>query len=59
MLINPSCSFFPGIGLKIAENEVSLLYNIVKLQKQTDTKGNICVLFGGGAITKIDGTYLV
>lgn len=34
-------------------------YNIVKLRKQTDTENNIRILFGGGAVTRIEGTYIL
>jgi PhzF family phenazine biosynthesis protein len=32
-------------------------YNVVKLQKVTDKQGNHRVIFGGGAIKRIDGEY--
>jgi len=32
-------------------------FNILKLQRQIDQKGNDRVLFGGGAITRIEGKY--
>jgi PhzF family phenazine biosynthesis protein len=34
-------------------------YNIVKLQKQQDENGIDRVLFGGGAITRIEGEYTI
>jgi predicted PhzF superfamily epimerase YddE/YHI9 len=34
-------------------------YNIVKLQKKQDDNKIERVLFGGGAITRIDGKYII
>ncbi len=43
----------------IEQNGLKDRYNIVKLQKKLDAKGNDRVLFGGGAITRIDGKYMI
>lgn len=43
----------------IEQNGFKDEYNIVKLRKQTDEKGNTKVLFGGGAITRIEGKYII
>ncbi|MBK7095655.1 MAG: PhzF family phenazine biosynthesis protein [Saprospiraceae bacterium] len=43
----------------IEQNGEKEKFNIVKLQKHIDEKGNIRVLFGGGAITRIKGKYLL
>lgn len=43
----------------IEQNGEKEKFNIVKLQKHTDEKGNNRVLFGGGAITRIKGKYLL
>ena len=34
-------------------------YNIVKLQKNKDEEGNDRIIFGGGAIKRIDGEYIL
>jgi PhzF family phenazine biosynthesis protein len=43
----------------IEQNGLLEEFNIVKLQKQTDEKGNNHVLFGGGAVTRIEGKYIL
>jgi len=43
--------------IQIEQNGFRDKYNIVKLQKQTDNKHNERVLFGGAAITRLEGTY--
>jgi len=45
--------------IKIEQNKFKNRYNIIKLQKQTDLDGNDRVLFGGGAITRIEGKYIL
>lgn len=44
--------------ITIEQNEKIDNYNIVKLQKKQDDKNIQRVLFGGGAITRIDGKYI-
>ncbi len=34
-------------------------YNIIKLQKKNDKDGNERVIFGGGAIKRIEGEYIL
>jgi PhzF family phenazine biosynthesis protein len=46
-----------GETIIIEQNGFMDRYNIVKLQKQRDEKGNCRILFGGGAITRIEGKY--
>ncbi len=41
----------------IEQNGLKNNFNIVKLQKQKDEKGNTRVLFGGAAITRVEGKY--
>lgn len=43
----------------IEQNNNRENYNIVKLQKRLDEEGNERILFGGGAIKRIDGKYLL
>ncbi len=43
----------------IEQNGLMDNFNIVKLQKQIDAKGNNRVLFGGGAVTRIEGKYQI
>ncbi len=45
--------------ISIEQNALKDRYNIVKLQKQSDADGNDRVLFGGGAITRIEGNYII
>lgn len=46
-----------GETVTIEQNGLRDNFNIVKLQKQIDEKNNIRVLFGGAAITRIEGKY--
>ncbi len=46
-----------GETIIIEQNGLKDNYNIVKLQKQSVTKNTFRVSFGGGAITRIEGTY--
>jgi PhzF family phenazine biosynthesis protein len=46
-------------AITIEQNGLLDNFNIVKLQKQMDEKGNLRVLFGGGAITRIEGKYRI
>jgi PhzF family phenazine biosynthesis protein len=43
--------------ISIEQNNDRNRFNIVKLKKKRDIEGNWRILFGGGAITRIDGTY--
>lgn len=43
----------------IEQNALEEEYNIVKLQKQTDDKLNSRIFFGGGAVTRIIGKYII
>ncbi len=43
----------------IEQNGEKERYNLVQLQQQHDDKNNIRVWFGGGAITRIEGEYLI
>jgi len=45
--------------IAIEQNSLIDNYNIVKLQKKLDENKRIRVLFGGGAITRIDGEYMI
>ena len=45
--------------ISIEQNGMLDKYNIVKLQKKTDKEGTERVWFGGGAITRIEGSYLL
>ncbi|MBP1640622.1 MAG: phenazine biosynthesis protein PhzF family [Bacteroidetes bacterium] len=46
-------------ALTIEQNGLIDDFNIVRLQKQTDENNNIRVSFGGGAITRIEGKYII
>lgn len=48
-----------GTTISIEQNGTKDHYNIIKLQKQTDEKGNYRVLFGGRATTRIEGQYII
>lgn len=43
----------------IEQNGSKEKFNIVKLNKKIDEKGNTRVMFGGGAITRIEGNYIL
>lgn len=45
--------------ISIEQNGFKNKFNVVKLQRQIDNKGNDRVLFGGGAITRIEGKYII
>jgi PhzF family phenazine biosynthesis protein len=45
--------------LVIEQNGFKDKYNIVKLDKKTDENGNCRILFGGGAVTRIEGKYIL
>ena len=45
--------------ITIEQNGLLDKYNIVKLQKKQDENGIDRVLFGGGAITRIEGEYMI
>ena len=46
-------------SLTIEQNGLLENYNIVKLQKQLDDEQKVRVCFGGGAITRIEGKYIL
>ena len=46
-------------SISIEQNGLIDNYNIVKLQKKSDSNGNQRVYFGGNGITRIDGEYLI
>lgn len=46
-----------GETITIEQNGLRNNFNVVKLQKQLDEKNNTRILFGGAAITRIEGTY--
>lgn len=48
-----------GETITIEQNGFKDQYNVVKLQKQMDEKENERVLFGGGALTRIEGEYII
>ncbi|HEY5591481.1 MAG TPA: PhzF family phenazine biosynthesis isomerase [Paludibacter sp.] len=48
-----------GETVTIEQNGLYDDFNIVKLQKQVDEKGNDRILFGGNAITRIVGKYIL
>lgn len=48
-----------GGTITIEQNGFRDRYNIVKLQKQKDEKGNDRVLFGGNAVARIEGCYFL
>jgi PhzF family phenazine biosynthesis protein len=50
-------NLWKGETVTIEQNGLKNNFNIVKLQKQIDEKGNTRVLFGGGAIIRIEGKY--
>lgn len=45
--------------LTIEQNGLIDNFNIIRLQKNLDDNNNQCVYFGGGAITRIEGNYLI
>jgi len=48
-----------GETITIEQNGHLDRFNIVKLRRQTDEKGRDRIVFGGGAITRIEGTYFL
>ncbi len=48
-----------GRPIVLEQNNDRMNPNIVRMVARTDEQGNIRVLFGGGAITRIDGRYLL
>ncbi|MBN1185413.1 MAG: PhzF family phenazine biosynthesis protein [Bacteroidales bacterium] len=52
-------NLWKGDTIIIEQNGLMDNFNIVKLQKQIDAKGNNRVLFGGGAVTRIHGKYQI
>jgi len=48
-----------GDIITIEQNGLRDSFNVVKLHKKTDKDGSQKVLFGGGAITRIEGTYFL
>ncbi|PXV68796.1 PhzF family phenazine biosynthesis protein [Dysgonomonas alginatilytica] len=53
------CKLWETETIIIEQNSFKDQYNIVKLQKQTDGKGDIRVFFGGGAVTRMEGKYII
>jgi PhzF family phenazine biosynthesis protein len=45
--------------ITIEQNGNRNKFNIIKLRKEIDTENNIRVLFGGSAITRMDGNYIL
>ncbi len=52
-------NLWQGDTIIIEQNGLINNYNIVKLQKQLDENNSLRVCFGGGAITRIDGKYIL
>jgi PhzF family phenazine biosynthesis protein len=52
-------NMWTGKTIIIEQNGSRDRFNIVKLRKQIDKNGNERVYFGGGAITRIEGEYLL
>jgi PhzF family phenazine biosynthesis protein len=52
-------NLWQGDTIIIEQNGLIDNFNIIKLQRQTDEKGNDRVLFGGSAITRIEGKYIL
>ena len=52
-------NFWTKETLTIEQNGLIDNFNIVKLQKQIDENNNKRVCFGGGAITRIEGKYMI
>jgi len=52
-------NMWKGDTITIEQNGLIDNFNIVKLQKRIDENGNNRVLFGGGAITRIEGKYKI
>ncbi len=50
-------NLWKGETVNIEQNGLRDNFNVVKLQKQIDEKGNTRILFGGAAITRIEGKY--
>lgn len=52
-------NLWKGDTISIEQNGLRNQFNVVKLQQQMDANGNKRVLFGGGAITRIEGKYML
>lgn len=52
-------NMWKGDTISIEQNGLRDQFNVVKLQQQIDANGNDRVLFGGGAITRIEGKYML
>ncbi|NLE26235.1 MAG: PhzF family phenazine biosynthesis protein [Clostridiaceae bacterium] len=52
-------SLWDGESLVIEQNGTKDRYNIVRLKTKHDTNGRKRVLFGGGAVTRIEGKYIL
>jgi PhzF family phenazine biosynthesis protein len=50
---------FDKATITIEQNGSKNSFNIVKLQKKADNSGRERILFGGGAITRIEGNYFL
>ena len=54
-----SHGLWDGNALALEQNGIRDRYNLVKLKTALDADGRTRVLFGGGAVTRIDGTYIL
>lgn len=52
-------NLWDGESLIIEQNGTKDRYNIVRLKTKLDTNGRKRVLFGGGAVTRIEGKYIL
>ncbi len=50
---------FTESTILIEQNNDKNRFNIVKLKRQVDDKGNERIMFGGGAIKRIEGEYFL
>lgn len=52
-------NLFGSETITIEQNQHRNHCNFIKLRKETDTNGSIRILFGGGAITRIEGSFFL
>lgn len=52
-------NLWKGETIRIEQNGQKENFNVVKLQKRFDKSGKLRVCFGGGAITRIEGKYMI